>query len=68
MKVTSSSPTKVISVTGLITAKHNESGNFNAHTQATKANLISTCHTVPLTITCAMSLDSDWEFLIISNL
>ena len=59
MKLTSSSPTKVISVTGIITAKHNESENFNAHTQVTKANLISTCHTVPLTITYIMSLDSD---------
>ena len=59
MKVTSSSPTKVISVTGLITAKHNERDNLNAHTQVTKANLISTCHTVPLTITFIMSLDSD---------
>ena len=59
MKVTSSSPTKVISVTGLTTAKHSESHNFNAHTQVTKAKLISTCHTVPFTITCIMSLDSN---------
>ena len=52
MKVISSSPTKVISVTGLITAKHNKSENLTKLTQATrpKCTLAHVCLTVTLII------------------